>query len=365
LAQVAPAAAPPLGPLRETKASPHPGRVAPAGGAAMVGASALSSAMDRLYLPVNRQDEEPQNYPTLLNREDNCPMERGDSFLDISSNRSMQLVNDPRFMATNIIDKRLGAFDKMGVISGLLTGTALEACFRLTKYLNFGICVPAEAHTVVESIVQLVSFVIMSSILFMSLYSTLVSVYQAYYTYRLMTAGANGFELARTFYLDPVMVKKRHRAVKLLGWGLLLLMISSGGMLYAKFSKEGDFLDSAADSSGKGPSAGLIDCMKLHWIFQIVNPLGLATFVGFAWGSVFLYYKVVHRHKVLFDRLYAKVYIDDMPQHGHSGHEGSSFWNSRNDWSSHLDRASRTKPIKTGTDSRNSSGRRGQQCSFM
>jgi len=329
----------------------------------MVTASMLSSAMDRLYVPVHRQDEELQNYPTLLNREDNRLVERVDSFLDISSNRSMQLVNDPRFMATNIIDKRLGAFDKMGVISGLLTGTALEACFRLTKDLNFGICVPAEAHTVVESIVQLVSFVIMSSILFMSLYSTLVSVYQAYYTYRLMTAGANGFELARTFYLDPVMVKKRHRAVKLLGWGLLLLMISSGGMLYTKFSKEGDFLDSAADSSG--PSAGLIDCMKVHWIFQIVNPLGLVTFVGFAWGSVFLYYKVVHRHKILFDRLYAKVYIDEMPQHGPSGHEGSSFWNSRNDWSSHMDRVGRTKPRESGTDGRVPSGRKEQQCAFM
>merc|ERR1711920_869802 len=106
------------------------------------------------------------------------------------------------------------------------------------------------------------------------------------YTYRLMTAGANGFELARTFYLEPVMVQKRHRAVKLLGWGLLLLMISSGGMLYTKFSKEGDFLDSTADSSGDGPPAGLIDCMEVHWIFRIVNPLGLATFVGYALGSV-------------------------------------------------------------------------------
>jgi hypothetical protein len=322
--------------------------------------------MDRLYLPVNRQDEELQNYPTLLNREDNRLVERGDSFLEISSNRSMQLVNDPRFMATNIIDKRLGAFDKMGVISGLLTGTALQACFMLTKDLNFGICVPAEVHTVIESIVQLVSFVIMSSILFMSLYSTLVSVYQAYYTYRLMTAGANGFELARTFYLDPVMVKSRHRAVKLLGWGLLLLMVSSGGMLYTKFSKEGDFINSAADSAGEGSSGGLVDdCMKLHWIFQIVNPLGLATFVGFGGGSLFLYYQVVHRHKTLFDRLYARVYLDDMPQPGPSGHEGSSFWNSRNDWSSHLDRASRTKPREPGRDGRPSSGRREQQCAFM
>lgn len=282
----------------------------------------------------------------------------------ITSNRSMQLVNDPRFMATNIIDKRLGAFDKMGVISGLLTGTALEACFRLTKDLNFGVCVSAEAHTVIESIIQLVSFIIMSSILFMSLYSTLVSVYQAYYTYRLMTAGANGFELARTFYLDPVMVKSRHRAVKLLGWGLLLLMVSSGGMLYTKFSKEGDFVDSEADSGG-GSSGGLVDCMKMHWIFQIVNPLGLATFVGFAGGSLFLYYKVVYRHKILFDRLYAKVYIDDMPQPGPSGREGSSFWNSRNDWSSHLDRAGRTKAREPGRDGRASSGRREQQCAFM
>merc|ERR1711935_1058755 len=119
-------------------------------------------------------------------------------------------------MATNIIDKRLGAFDKMGIISGLLTGTSLTTCFQLTKSLNFGICTHAWAHEVVESTVQLISFVVMASILFMSLYSTLVSVYQSYYTYRLMTAGANGFELARTFYLDRVMVRMRHRAVKLL-----------------------------------------------------------------------------------------------------------------------------------------------------
>jgi len=323
--------------------------------------------MDRLYAPVSRQDEELQSYPypSLLNREENLFLNTRESFLEVASERSMQLVNDPRFMASNIIDKRLGAFDKMGVISGLLTGTALDTCFHLTKDLNFGICVPAEAHTVVESTVQLVSFVIMSSILFMSLYSTLVSVYQAYYTYRLMTAGANGFELARTFYLDPVMVKKRHRAVKLLGLGLLLLMISSGGMLYTKFAKEGQIPDSAADGHGEH-KAGLIDCGQVHWIFHIVNPLGLATFVSFAWGSIFLYYRVVHLHKILFDRLYAKVYLDDMPQQGPSGHEGNSFWSSRNDWSSHLERVNKTKPREpTSVGGAVSRGRREEPCSFM
>jgi len=209
--------------------------------------------------------------------------------------------------------------------------------------LNFGICVPAEAHTVIESMVQLLSFVIMSSILFMSLYSTLVSVYQSYYTYRLMTAGANGFELARTFYLDPVMVRKRHRAVKLLGLGLLLLMISAGGMLYIKFAKEGE-LPAARAAPVSTSSGGLINCNEAHWFFHSVNPLGFIVFVSFAWGSVFLYYKVVHVHKTLFDRLYARVYQDDVQQQGPFGNEGSGFWNSRNDWSSRLDRANMTKP---------------------
>lgn len=310
----------------------------------------MSSAMARMYGPVNEHDDrELDNHPTLLNREQNLLSDRvGPDFLDIASDRSMNLVNDPRFMASNIIDKRLGAFDKMGVISGLLTGTALDACFHLTKDLNFGICVPAEMHTVIESIVQLASFVMMSSILFMSLYSTLVSVYQAYYTYRLMTAGANGFELARTFYLDPVMVKKRHRAVKLLGFGLLLLMMASGGMLYIKFAKEEEIPASHLEVAYREHPTGLIDCNRVHWIFHIVNPLGFAVFLSFAWGSVFLYFKVVQVHRTLFDRLYARVYQDDAFPHGPSGHEGDDFWSRRNDWSSRVERAGRSKERSRG-----------------
>jgi len=320
--------------------------------------------MDRPYVPVENHDLESPPYPSLLNFGENMLSDRMGNFLEIASERSMQLVNDPRFMASNVIDKRLGAFDKMGVISGLLTGTALDACFHLTKDLNFGICVPAEVHTVIESMVQLMSFVIMSSILFMSLYSTLVSVYQAYYTYRLMTAGANGFELARTFYLDPVMVRKRHRAVKLLGFGLLLLMISSGGMLYIKFAKEGG-PPAAEAAPAVSSSGGLINCNEVHWI-QAVNPLGFVVFCSFAWGSVFLYYKVLHVHKTLFDRLYARVYQDDIQHQGPSGNEGSSFWNSRNDWSSRLERANMTKPrgIANGHDGVVGT-RKGQECVTM
>lgn len=251
------------------------------------------------YAPINRDNDSPNIVEThsLLD-------------VDAASDKSMPVVNDPRFMATNVIDKRLGAFDKMCIVSGLLTGTSLATCFELTGDLSFGICTHAEAHEVVESTMQLVAFVLMASILFMSLYSTLVSMYQSYYTYRLMTAGANGFELARDFYLDRDMVRMRHHAVRLLSWGLLLLMVSSGGLLYIKFARQSQYLNEKANF-GEGPRGSWIsDCTKGPWILHVVHPLGFATFIGFACGSLFLYLRVVKCLSDLFDRLYARVYVD-------------------------------------------------------
>merc|ERR1712228_386155 len=71
-------------------------------------------------------------------------------------------------------------------------------------------------------------------------YSTLVSVNQAYFGNRLLTAGSNGFELAKSFYMDKDMVSLRHKAVRFLARALILLLLSAGGMLYVKFSEDQD-----------------------------------------------------------------------------------------------------------------------------
>merc|ERR1712187_174778 len=104
----------------------------------------------------------------------------------------------------------------------------------------FGYCHPVPAYRILQSILQLISFFGMSVVLCLSLYSTLVSVNQAYFGNRLMTAGPNGFELAKSFYMDRTMVRLRHKAVTFLARALILLLLSAGGMLYVKFSEDQD-----------------------------------------------------------------------------------------------------------------------------
>lgn len=219
----------------------------------------------------------------------------------VGSEVSMDLTNDPRFMAPNIIEKRLFAFNgPVSLISGLLTSTSLSNCFSLKKDLHFGVCEETPFAVRLRSMVQFCAFFTMSSIVFMSLFSTLVCVYQAYFTYRLMTAGTNGFELARLFYLHPEMIYRRHRAVTLLGWGLVLLLVASGGMLYVKFGRE-NF--GYKESEGRAKRMNNWLC---HDFMPVLNPLGLLAFIVFAAGSVYLRQNVQAPHKRLFDILYAQ-----------------------------------------------------------
>jgi len=216
---------------------------------------------------------------------------------EVGPEKSMDLTNDPRFFTPNIIEKRLFAFNgPVALIAGLLTTTALNKLFTLVKAFNFGLCEKGVPPDVIfQGLVQICAFALMSTILFMSLFSTLVCVYQAYFTYRLMTAGTNGFELAKRFYLHPEMTMKRHRAVNLLGWGLVLLLVASGGMLYAKFSEEG--------SPWKPPEHHMrnsVFCRR-----PPIHPLGFCTFMFFLLGSVYLRYSIQVPHKRLFDILYA------------------------------------------------------------
>jgi len=218
---------------------------------------------------------------------------------EVNSERSMDLTNDPRFFTPNIIEKRLFAFNgPVTLVSGILTMISLTTCFNMKKDLHFGICQQTALDEILRSMVQICAFLTMSAIVFMSLFSTLVCVYQAYFTYRLMTAGTNGFELAKHFYLHPQMTFRRHRAVTLLGWGLVLLLVSSGGMLYVKFGRE-EFR-----SKKEGPLR--MNNWLCRDLMPVLNPLGLFAFLGFAAGSLYLRWYIQVPHKRLFDLLYAQ-----------------------------------------------------------
>merc|ERR1712014_210272 len=50
---------------------------------------------------------------------------------------SMQVSNDPRFFSSNVMDKRLGAFKALTLVSSLMFGTSLGQVFKLKKDQDF------------------------------------------------------------------------------------------------------------------------------------------------------------------------------------------------------------------------------------
>lgn len=150
---------------------------------------------------------------------------------------SMELTNDPRFFSSNVIDKRLGAFGKLSIVAGLMLGTSMGQLFKLKKNMNFDKC-DLEGGCV--GYIQFVGFVLEMLVVFMCLISLYVICHQLFYTYRLMTTGPTGFELASMFYLTRSIVMWRHFAIKCLLNGLALFMVSSGLTLYVKFIKDAE-----------------------------------------------------------------------------------------------------------------------------
>jgi len=228
------------------------------------------------------------------------------------SEHSMDMVNDLRLTTPTILDKRLHAFtSQVGVVGGLTTSASLSQCFKLKKHLVFGYCSTTPAHVIVKSAFQLVSFFLMAVVLCLSLYSTLVSVNQAYFGNRLMTAGTNGFELARGFYMHPSMVLMRHRSVRFLARALILLLVSAGGMLYVKFCDDQDEelgeLDlPSARLVANATNAGAPGLCKSH-----VHPMGVLTMLFFCSMALYLHYWVLRPHESLFKELYTMRYADD------------------------------------------------------
>merc|ERR1719230_2441827 len=118
---------------------------------------------------------------------------------------SMHMTNDPRFFQGSVLNKRLAAFSGLSVVSGLMVGTCSDV-ISMKKDMNL---------STLEGNLQLLSFTIMTFVLFANIIATYVGVAQIYHTYRLETAGPTGFEMATSYYLNPNIVSWRHVAVKL------------------------------------------------------------------------------------------------------------------------------------------------------
>jgi len=148
---------------------------------------------------------------------------------------SMDVGNDPRFFAGNVMDKRLAAFQVLTIVNSLMFGTALGQCFALKKNMDFSKVEPLIGNI---ALWQIVSFVIAVAIAIMCLLSLYIVAHQLFYTYRLMTAGPSGFDSAAIFYLTRTITMWRHLAIKFLFNGLLGFMILVSIQLMLKFYKD-------------------------------------------------------------------------------------------------------------------------------
>merc|ERR1719171_2985688 len=72
---------------------------------------------------------------------------------------SMDLQNDPRFFQSNVIDKRLAAFDGLGIISGLMVSVAMGELYGMDKDIGF-LVAPADA------VVEVIAFCTFSLVLY-------------------------------------------------------------------------------------------------------------------------------------------------------------------------------------------------------
>lgn len=150
---------------------------------------------------------------------------------------SMNISNDPRFFAANVMDKRLAAFKTLTIVNGLMFGTALGQCFALKKDMDFGKIEPLVGCV---ALWQLVSFLMAVAIAIMCLLSLYIIAHQLFYTFRLMTAGPSGFDQAAIFYLTRSITMWRHLSIKFLFNGLLLFLVAMSIQLAVKFYKDAD-----------------------------------------------------------------------------------------------------------------------------
>lgn len=142
---------------------------------------------------------------------------------------SMDCVNDPRFMSNSVIAKRLAAFQTISVVAVIMVNLSKATMFNLEKDMDVN-----SGHI---GAIQYAGFVVMTLVFLFNLTTVIVVVQQLFMTYRLLTTGPTGFEVAKSYYLNPNITTLRHCTIKLFFFSLPLFVIGSGAMVVVNFSK--------------------------------------------------------------------------------------------------------------------------------
>jgi len=185
---------------------------------------------------------------------------------------SMEVTNDPRFFTGNVLDKRFAAFGGLSVCSTLFTGHALGECFSMKKDFDF---------STIDGVTQFIGFLLMNVVLFCNIFAAYTSVAQTYLTYRLMTAGPTGFEIASSFYLNPNIAFWRHAAVKQMLVSLPLFLLASAFRIFVRIDKE---------MPGATPPPSTMNARWLSARISGVSLLAIIMFCTWTLMAMLLYY---------------------------------------------------------------------------
>merc|ERR1712137_831000 len=129
--------------------------------------------------------------------------------------------------------KRITAFASISIVSGIMAGASVDQCFDVPK--DFRLFDSLTWYKIdVFGWMNLTGFALMSVVLVLNVFTTLVFAMQFYFTIRLMTVGATGFESARSFYLDERITHWRHVSAKSLVLGMVMFLAAVGLMLFSK-----------------------------------------------------------------------------------------------------------------------------------
>merc|ERR1712232_1253564 len=195
---------------------------------------------------------------------------------------SMNMSNDPRFFQSSVLNKRLAAFSGLSVVSGLMIGTCSDV-ISMKKDMNL---------STLEGNLQLLSFSILTFVMFANIVATYVGVAQVYHSYRLETAGPTGFEMATSYYLNPNIVSWRHIAVKSMLHSLPLFLISTGMRIQINF-------DFAAEKPDSPP----------FWVARFIGSFYLVMYI--LMGAVMWY--LHQKHTSIFRERYEVAREREMP----------------------------------------------------
>eukprot|EP00448_Togula_jolla_P034598 CAMPEP_0170645784 /NCGR_PEP_ID=MMETSP0224-20130122/43283_1 /TAXON_ID=285029 /ORGANISM="Togula jolla, Strain CCCM 725" /LENGTH=227 /DNA_ID=CAMNT_0010977061 /DNA_START=70 /DNA_END=753 /DNA_ORIENTATION=+ len=122
-------------------------------------------------------------------------------FLSLLRSSSMEITNDPRIMAKNVLLTRLGAFHVIAITAVLVANKAIGSMLAL------------EAKEIKDPL-QYVALVVLAATFMSNLFAVIVIIIQLFHLTRLSTAGPTGFELARSYYLNANVVTMRHLAAR-------------------------------------------------------------------------------------------------------------------------------------------------------